>query len=263
MEIRYDRIGKGYNRTRKADPYLADRMYALLGAPTSGLYLDLGCGTGNYTTVLAARGPQFIGIDPSEEMLGKARDRNADIRWIRGQAEDIPLEDASVDGVLATLTLHHWQDVVTGLCEVGRVLRPGGHFVTFTSLPAQTGGYWLAEYWPDMIHDSTLVLPPMALIEEGLAAAGMELTVYEPYFVKPDLQDLFLHSGKFDPERYFDPEFRAGISSFVAFSRQEEVRKGLQKLRKDIDSGRIAEVMRQYENDIGDYLFLAAKHREA
>ena len=65
--------------------------------------------------------------------------------------------------------------------------------------------------------------------------------------------------GKHDPERYFNETIRKGISSFAMLAHQQEVAEGLKQLRIDIDSGAMTEVMGQYENDLGDYLFMVAK----
>jgi len=117
MTEKYDIIGVNYNATRKADPHLFSRLHALLDPNPNGTYLDIGCGTGNYTTEFAKKGYRFIGIDPSTEMLEKAKKQNTNISWKIGKAEHIELPDASADGIVASLTLHHWQDLVQGFSK--------------------------------------------------------------------------------------------------------------------------------------------------
>ena len=54
---------------------------------------------------------------------------------------------------------------------------------------------------------------------------------------------------------------RAGISSFHLAADEQEVNDGINKLRIDIKSGQIEEVIRDYESNLGDYLFVVAtKH---
>ena len=257
---RYDKIGIGYDSTRRADPYLAQRMYSLLKVENKNArYLDVGCGTGNYTHGLNQMGMHFTGLEPSDEMLEKARIKNSAIEWVKGSAEDIPLRDHSFDGVLISLSIHHWKDIDVGFSEVARVLKPGGKLVLFTTLPEQTGAYWLSHYFPTMIEDSTKVLPPMNHIKKAFKQAGLDILEQEPYFVKPNLQDWFLQCGKHNPEMYFREDVRRGISSFSLISKQEEVKEGLIKLRQDIDSGKVLQVMKDHDNNMGDYLFLVAK----
>ena len=69
----YDLGGDQYDFTRSADPYLTAKIFDLLHPHSSGMHLDIGCGTGNYTMALAAKGLNFTGIDPSEKMLDVAR----------------------------------------------------------------------------------------------------------------------------------------------------------------------------------------------
>jgi trans-aconitate methyltransferase len=87
MPTKYNTIGINYNQTRKADPYLTEQLLKHLNPNKSGLYADIGCGTGNYTSALQKKGFQFIGIDPSIEMLQKAQSNNKNIQWKIGSAE--------------------------------------------------------------------------------------------------------------------------------------------------------------------------------
>lgn len=256
MPVKYDRIGSGYNRTRKADPHLADRMFELLQVGAGSSCLDIGCGTGNYTVALARRGLAFTGVDPSEKMLEKASLANPQVRWLQGTAEAIPLPTRSMDGALASLTLHHWADLEAGCREVRRVLRPDARWVIFTSTPEQMQGYWLRHYFPNMLEDSIAQMPSMPLVEGALHQAGFAIEKTEAYEIRDDLQDLFLYAGKDRPELYLDAEVRQGISSFSNLANAAEVEGGLTELQRDLRSGKIEEVVARYRHDLGDYLFI-------
>ncbi len=257
---RYDSIGIGYDETRKADPYLAERMFQLIRRDdVSANYLDVGCGTGNYTAALANKGLHFTGMDPSSEMLRNALAKNDAIKWIQGAAESIPSEDSSIDGVLVCLSIHHWTDLVAGFKEIQRVLKPGGKMVLFTTLPEQTLGNWLNHYFPVMIQDSIDILPTGDQLKHAFGASGLEVIKEEKYYVQPDLQDWFLYCGKHRPELYFKEEVRRGISSFSLLSNRNEVSAGLQQLKEDISSGRIEDIIAQHANELGDYLFIVAE----
>lgn len=256
---KYDSIGVGYNNTRRADHYLLGRMMHFLKADSSGTYLDIGCGTGNYTIEFSKRGVNMIGIDPSEAMLSIARTRSSAVNWIKGKAESMPVESSSVDGVLAILTTHHWTNQSKGYEELGRVMKPGARLVVFTATPEQMKSYWLSHYFPMMLRDAAKQMLPFEVIEENLRAGGFASIETEKYFVTNDLQDLFLYSGKENPALYLDEQVRKGISSFSTTRNGDEVSSGLEELRADIASGEIEKVMKKYESEVGDYLFVAAR----
>lgn len=259
IKTKYDQIGIDYDQTRSADKYLTERILYHLNPITKGRYLDIGCGTGNYTDKLRKKGFELIGIDPSGEMLLKAIQKNKDIDWRLGHAEHTDLKDEFVDGAIAVLTIHHWENLCKGFAEMFRVLKSNSRIVIFTSTPVQMQGYWLNYYFPEILKASVSQMPSLEVIEESMKKAGFILTGTETYFIKPDLEDLFLFSGKHNPELYLRPEVRRGISSFSPLSNQDEVESGLFQMKQDIESGKINEIMKLYENGSGDYLFIIGK----
>lgn len=263
MDVKYDKIGKGYNSTRRADPYLTEKIFFLLRPESNGLYLDIGCGTGNYTTALADKGLNFVGVEPSEKMLNVARVRKQNVNWLKGTAEQIPADDKVFDGIVATLTIHHWTDLKKAFIEISRVLSDNGRIVLFTSTPDQMKGYWLNYYFPKMLHHSIIQMPSLNNMGEAIEKAGLKISGIEKYSIKDDLQDCFLYVGKNRPECYFDEQIRQGISSFSSLANIEEVNQGLNKLRNDIDNKSFENIKMSYENDSGDYLFIIIEKNDS
>ncbi len=259
MQEKYDTIGINYNTTRKVDPYLFTRMYTLLNPTTHGMYLDIGCGTGNYTSAFAEKGYNFIGIDPSEKMLNVAKAKNKNVIWKFGKAEQIDLPNDSIDGCIASLTLHHWYNLDQGFSELKRVLKKEGKIIVLTATPNQMKGYWLTHYFPKMLADSIKQMPSFKQITSCLQKNNLELEVTEKYDIRPDLQDLFLYSGKHNPSLYLNSQVRNGISSFSSLANTKEVKIGLSTLKDDIGSGRVNDIISKYKNTDGDYLFLVIK----
>ena len=87
--------------------------------------LDLGAGTGKLTTRLVERGLDVVAVDPIADMLELLRSSLPETRALLGTAEEIPLEDNSVDVVLVAQAWH-WVDPGRAIPEIARVLRPGG-----------------------------------------------------------------------------------------------------------------------------------------
>jgi ubiquinone/menaquinone biosynthesis C-methylase UbiE len=254
----YDLIGIDYNLTRTADPFLAERLFSLAAPRKDSNTLDVGCGTGNYTVALAARGYSFCGVEPSETMIEQARQKSDSVVWTQTIAEELPFENEFFGAALATLAIHHWKNLEKAFAEIQRVLKNGCNFVIFTAFPEQMENYWLNHYFPKMLKDSITVMPARRVIESALNSAGFTITGEEKYYVRPDLQDLFLYSGKQRPELYLNAQVRNGISSFSALSNGQEVETGLQKLSDDLENGNFAEIARKYESDSGDYCFIVA-----
>jgi ubiquinone/menaquinone biosynthesis C-methylase UbiE len=99
--------------------------------------LDLGCGSATQLAQIAQLNPQtaFLGIDLSEEMLGNARRHVAslglsNVEFIHGDISRLNgLEDASFDGIICTMALHHLpeeEDLRRCLQEITRVLKQDG-----------------------------------------------------------------------------------------------------------------------------------------
>ena len=128
-------------------PPIASRTSELVGDAKDPVVLDLGCGPAMLLPVLAEVMPSahLVGIDPSGPMLELARQvldeaGPGDYELKAGRAEDIPLEDGTVDAVIALKNLHEWEDAHLGMSEVARVLRPGGNLLLKDSNRAYP--YW-------------------------------------------------------------------------------------------------------------------------
>ena len=259
----YDRIGVGYDATRRADPGLVTRLLDLLAVPAGSRCLDVACGTGNYTTALGRAGLEMVGVDVSRRMLASARARSGAVRWVNGDAVALPYADRSFQAAICTLALHHVSRPERVFREIARVLdhsQGAARLVIFTADPEQMRRYWLTEYFPDAMQQAIQQMPPIEPTLALLHAAGFTHVDRVPWSITPDLQDLFLYAGKYRPELYLDPRVRAGISTFATQADPAEVERGCARLSADLASGRFADVLRAAEHPDGDYLFLVAGH---
>ena len=255
MIAKYDKIGINYDLTRTADDYLVNQFKLLLNLKEDGTYLDIGCGTGNYTNGVYREHLNFIGVDPSIEMLSIAKKRNPQINWILGSAESLSLNDKSVEGVFGCMTIHHWSSLNDGFSELHRVLKGNGSMVIFTSTAEQMKNYWLNHYFPKMMSDSIKQMPAFSDIESALVKNGFAISEKNIYNIDNNLKDQFLYCGKNNPKIYLNQSVRKGISSFASLAYQAEVKSGLLQLESDINSQKIDEIIDSYKNDLGDYLF--------
>ena len=131
----FDRWGSTYERSwmqqRLFDPVHSAILHRAESRFKPASVLDIGCGSGRLLRKVHDSWPeaQLSGVDPAQGMLSVARQLTPEACFSMGSAEALPLEDASVDLALSTISFHHWQDQAAGLREVARVLRPGGSFL--------------------------------------------------------------------------------------------------------------------------------------
>lgn len=109
-----------------------------LDVPSDADVVDIGCGAGAALRhVSQLTGGALTGVDPVPRMLEIARERAAGhpaadrLRFLRGHAHALPLDDDSADLVLAFDSFDHWGEdhQEAGLAEVRRIVRPGGRLV--------------------------------------------------------------------------------------------------------------------------------------
>jgi SAM-dependent methyltransferase len=89
--------------------------------------LELGCGTGLILARIAEFAKEAVGIDLSEGMAQRARDRGLDVHI--GSVCDLPFEDDRFDLAYSFKVLAHIPDIEAAIREAARVTRPGGHLL--------------------------------------------------------------------------------------------------------------------------------------
>ena len=116
--------------------------------------VDIGCGTGFHVPRLAAYGARVVGVEPHLPLVLRARARLADAgrstaSVLAGDAEALPLAEASVDVVHARWAYFFGAGCEPGLAEVERVLRPGGLAVVVDNdVTRSTFGAWFRRSYP-------------------------------------------------------------------------------------------------------------------
>ena len=90
--------------------------------------LDVGCGDGWYTARFAEKAKEVVGIDPSEQAIGFAKQLVKKAAFRVGSATDIPFDDETFDVVVSIQTLEHIppEDLSRACEEITRVVKRGG-----------------------------------------------------------------------------------------------------------------------------------------
>ncbi|HEY3961812.1 MAG TPA: class I SAM-dependent methyltransferase [Gaiellaceae bacterium] len=123
-ELSFDLVADEYERTRPTYP---PELLDALPLDADAAILDVGAGTGKLTRVLVARYRDVTAVEPLANMRAMLERVVPGVTALAGSAEQIPLDDASIDGAFAAQAFH-WFDKAVALPEIARVLRPGGVF---------------------------------------------------------------------------------------------------------------------------------------
>jgi SAM-dependent methyltransferase len=108
-------------RSRRAELFAAPGPLP----PERTRVLEIGCGSGTFTGVLAERFPEVAAIDVSDDLLAVARQRHPSVTFVCADAHRTGLPDASFDRIVGCSVLHHL-DWARALVEFYRLLAPGG-----------------------------------------------------------------------------------------------------------------------------------------
>jgi SAM-dependent methyltransferase len=145
------RAGKGEGMEKGHGP-VGKQAIQLMRVPASARVLDVGCGSGWATRLLAeyAIKGQVTGIDISDEMIRVARESSGafpNTDYEVASAEHLPFTDNEFTHAFSMESLYYYSDILKALTEIHRVLRPGGLFVAVVDL------YWENEATHQWIDD--------------------------------------------------------------------------------------------------------------
>jgi ubiquinone/menaquinone biosynthesis C-methylase UbiE len=128
-------LGPFYNRRilSAAGVMFTELVESLSPLRTGSKVLDVGCGPGHFTRMLAKENPgaTVIGLDYSAGQIRSAqaflkRDPCPNCSFQQGNAMELHFDEGSIDLVVSLFSLKHWPDLVRGLTEIRRILKPDG-----------------------------------------------------------------------------------------------------------------------------------------
>ena len=165
----YDSRGKYYAaETRDVIELIRSRK------PDADSVLDVACGTGALTRLLAERvgpGGHVTGLDLNAGMLAVAREHleGPTIEWREASALEMPLPDGAFDLVTSQQGLQFFPDRVQGMREMRRVLKPGGRLVLAVWRSTDYNPVWklVEEVLAELVGPEAAKLPPFSLGDVG------------------------------------------------------------------------------------------------
>jgi SAM-dependent methyltransferase len=172
--------------TAGADPEYEEQIVPLAADELAGAasVLDIGCGDGQISRMLAARGQRVVGVDPTWNQIRVAHERGGGPGYVRAAADVLPFPDASFDAAVACLVFEHIDAVDAAIAEVARVVRPGGRFSFFLNHPLlQTpGSGWIDDQILDPPEQYWRIGP---YLTEAETIEQVELGVYIRFIHRP------------------------------------------------------------------------------
>jgi len=201
-----------------------DVLVALVPPNTIKNILDLGCGTGRFSFMLSEKYDAMItAIDPSIPMLnkGKKKGNNKNIVWQKGTAEDIPLDDNSINLVWMSQVFHHIDNIDNALKEIYRILAMDGYLAVRNGLKEHIDEIIWYQCFPEALEIERKRLltqeEMVKLIIKYSFKTNAKVRVYQ-YFAKS------YHD-------YIEKISKRGLSSLIAISDQA-FNRGLKKLKE-------------------------------
>jgi demethylmenaquinone methyltransferase / 2-methoxy-6-polyprenyl-1,4-benzoquinol methylase len=202
VQAMFDRIARRYDLLNTVLSFGADARWRRRAAraarpPADGSALDVACGSGKLTAELrrlAASG-LVVGLDFSGGMLRVAAAGAPGPRYVRGDGLCLPFADGTFDAVTVAFGLRNFADPERGLCEMRRVLRPGGRAVVLEFVRPRRGPVGAA-YRAYLVH----VLPRIGGRVSGDASAYRYLSqTVDAYRTPEELVELAAAAGWREP----------------------------------------------------------------
>jgi malonyl-CoA O-methyltransferase len=184
----FGRAATTYDSAAKLQRQVGNILLDRLTIASAQCVLDLGCGTGFFSTQLQQRLPssRIVGLDLAEGMVQFAAQKNVGIDWLCGDAENLPLANDSVDCIFSSLAIQWCEDYHALFAEIKRVLKPGGECV-FATLGPETL-HELRKAWQQVDDDRHVNrFAEQELLAAAISRAGLFVSAERPVFFEQSI----------------------------------------------------------------------------
>ncbi|NHI93211.1 MAG: class I SAM-dependent methyltransferase [Candidatus Lokiarchaeota archaeon] len=255
-KIDYDGISKVYDVSRGINTGVLEDLCKILKVTSKSYLIDLGCGTGNFAIALQQFSKRIIGIDLSRSMVRETQSKSPNLQVLHGDVSFLPFNSETFDGAYSIQVLHHIKEKEQFLREIYRILRNNAKVTINSCSHKQHEAFWVLHYFPRGLEVDLERIPDVKEIESMLKKAG-----FSNVSSKICRSDAILIDQK--PENYLNKQYRDGLSTFALLT-EEEIETGCNKIREDIASGKVYEILREYNEkwtDFGGSTFIFGKKK--
>jgi ubiquinone/menaquinone biosynthesis C-methylase UbiE len=194
---------KAYNQVSRWPIFTLERhilLKSLTKIKPKGYLIDVGCGPGYLAAQisLSYADLKVVGLDNSELTTKIAKSNWSsgfynNLEFIIGDAQRLPISNDSVDFVISSLSLHHWEDGQEAFREIHRVLEPGGRFLIFDLRRDAPRYFYFA------LKIGQVFLAPRA-IRNINGAIGSFWAAYKPSEIKTMLNSIPVENLRIEPQ---------------------------------------------------------------
>lgn len=201
----FDRVADIYDLTRELPAFvpnrIVERVVAATRATAETRFLEIGVGTGRIAVPFLQRGYQYTGVDISERMMDRLREKaragNLDVTLVNADVTQLPFADAAFDVVMGVHILHlvpEWQRAIR---EARRVLAPEGFLLLgYESGTTDDPGNEIRRQWQTFVGEAGVTVSTRGgawpSIETELSASGAYTSVYRLAHWEEELQPITL-----------------------------------------------------------------------
>ncbi len=228
--LNYDQISTTYDNVRQADLDLINHLVHEANIVEASCVLDIGCGTGNYADLLQKTSHAHVfGVEPSEGMMAKARQKNAHLVIKQADAEHLPFDANTFDFIYMTDVIHHIPHIDIMFSEVCRVLNANAKVCIVTQSHRQIDKRPITSFFPATAQVDKARYPDIPQIVESASAQNLA-------FLKAEA----LHEDK---PILLDEAFLALVKikgySMLRLISENDYQVGLQRLEQQLKHGSI------------------------
>jgi ubiquinone/menaquinone biosynthesis C-methylase UbiE len=255
--INFDQVASRYDNSRCVEPAIAITIVEGLRSIRARCVLEIGAGTGNYTSALTASGLSVIALDRSPAMVEIGAHKTS-ARWILADASAIALRTRAVDAIAGVNVLHHLPVLPAALAEFRRVASAGAVLQAVVRENLET--LWYRHYFPEIDDVLLPIHPTLGSLITSMFQAGFTrvATAKVSYSGRGDLT---FEAARTRPHLLFDSGFRASTSGFRRLA-SAGIASGLAELERDLNSRAFARIAAPYDAahaDAGDCVVITAR----
>ncbi len=218
--VNYDQLAADYARHRTIHPEVLKILLEKGRLTPESRILEVGCGTGNYITAIAAHSEADCwGIEPSEQMLAHARSRSQTIHFQQGTLPEGQFPADFFDRVFSVDVIHHVTEHPTFFQEAYRILKPGGQLCTVTD------SEWiirhrqpLATHFPETVEPELQRYPRIPALREWMEQVGFSAITEDQVEFAYTTDDIQIYRDKAYStlHRITEDAFQRGIARLEA-----------------------------------------------